>query len=62
MKDRLIMIREEVIELSCNIADKLMQMYYQEEYDSDNKSDEDQAEFDSIYDIVFAELASFNEK
>ena len=56
------MTREDVIDLSCNIADKLMEMYYQEEYDSDNKSEEDQAEFDAIYDIVFAELDSFNEK
>ena len=51
------MIKEEIVALSANIADKLMEMYYPGEYDSDNKSDEDWEEFRSIYDIVFAELS-----
>lgn len=56
------MTREEIVEISANIADKLMGMYYPGEYDSGNKSDEDHAEFDAIYDIVFAKLVSFNER
>ena len=51
------MNKEEIVALSAYIADKLMEMYYPGEFDSDNKSDEDWEEFRSIYDIVFEELS-----